>query len=237
MSHLQIRVLPWLVLALLMTGVAGSWLSDGIVFQLIRSDITGPERVACLQQFFHEAGNWAPAAYVLCVTIEVIVAPIPGVLLYAPGGLIFGPLAGGLLALIGNMLGAGISCGLTRSLGLGWLQRMGSTNSSERLQLALERRGPRMIVILRLNPLTSTDLVSYAAGFTRIPIRYVMLSTGIGMAPLCFAQAWLSDSIFNTWPQLLWPLLILSAVYLIVVTIIMARLLRRKPTDAAVLGE
>ena len=51
MSHLQIRVLPWLVLALLMTGVAGSWLSDGIVFQLIRSDITGPERVACLQQF------------------------------------------------------------------------------------------------------------------------------------------------------------------------------------------
>lgn len=122
MSHLQIRVLPWLVLALLMTGVAGSWLSDGIVFQLIRSDITGPERVACLQQFFHEAGNWAPAAYVLCVTIEVIVAPIPGVLLYAPGGLIFGPLAGGLLALIGNMLGAGISCGLTRSLGSGWLQ-------------------------------------------------------------------------------------------------------------------
>ena len=209
MSHLQIRVLPWLVLALLMTGVAGSWLSDGIVFQLIRSDITGPERVACLQQFFHEAGTWAPAAYVLCVTI----------------------------ALIGNMLGAGISCGLTRSLGSGWLQRMGSTNSSERLQLALERRGPRMIVILRLNPLTSTDLVSYAAGFTRIPIRYVMLSTGIGMAPLCFAQAWLSDSIFNTWPQLLWPLLILSAVYLIVVTIIMARLLRRKPTDAAVLGE
>ena len=232
-----IRVLPWLVLALLFFCLAGSWLSNGIAFQLIRSDITGTERVACLQQFFREAGSWAPAVYVLFVTIEVIVAPIPGVLLYAPGGLIFGPWLGGLLALIGNMIGSGISCGLTRSLGSGWLQRIGSTDSIERLQSALERRGPRLIVMLRLNPLTSTDLVSYAAGFTRIPIRHVMLSTGIGMAPLCFAQAWLSDSIFNKWPQLLWPLLILSAAYLIVVTVVVARLLRPKRSDASVLSE
>ena len=237
MFLLNIRILPWLVLALLIFGLAGSWLSDGIAFQLFRSDITGTERVACLQQFFRDAGIWAPAVYVVVVTIEVIVAPIPGVLLYAPGGLVFGPWLGGLLALIGNMIGSGISCGLTRSFGSAWLQRMGSTDSIERLQSALEKRGGRLIVMLRLNPLTSTDLVSYAAGFTRIPIRNVMLSTGIGMAPLCFAQSWLSDSIFNRWPQLLWPLLILSAAYLIVVTVVVAGLLRLKPADASVLSE
>lgn len=237
MSLLQIRVLPWLVLVLLISGLAGSWISDGIVFQLLRSDITGTERVECLQQFFHQAGNWAPAAYVLFVTIEVIVAPIPGLILYAPGGLIFGPWLGGLLALIGNVIGAGISCGLTRSLGSAWLHRFGSKSSSARIQSALERRGGWLIVMLRLNPLTSTDLVSYAAGFTSIPIRNVMLATGIGMAPLCFAQSWLSDSIFNTWPQLLWPLLILSAAYLVAITIVVARLLRPKPADAAVLSE
>jgi len=237
MSFLKIRMLPWLVLALLIVGFAGSWLSDGIAFQLIRSDITGAERVACLQQFFREAGIWAPAVYVLFVTIEVIVAPIPGVMLYAPGGLIFGPWLGGLLALTGNVFGSGISCGLTRSFGAAWLHRIGSTDSIERLQSVLERRGGRLIVMLRLNPLTSTDLVSYAAGFTRIPIRNVMLSTGIGMAPLCFAQSWLSDSVFNKWPQLLWPLLILSAAYLIVVTVVVARLLRLKPADVSVLSE
>ena len=98
MSLLKIRILPWLVLVLLIVGLAGSWLSEGIVFQLIRSDSTGTERVESLQQFFRKAGNWAPAAYVLFVTIEVIVAPIPGLILYAPGGLIFGPWLGGLLA-------------------------------------------------------------------------------------------------------------------------------------------
>lgn len=226
MLNSKICFLPWLLLAGLFIGLACSWLSEGIAFQLTRSDISGADRIERLQQFFRQAGIWAPAVYVLFVTIEVIVAPIPGVLLYAPGGLIFGPWLGGLLAMIGNIIGSGISCGLTRSFGPGWLNRIGSSGAIERLQAALERRGGWLIVMLRLNPLTSTDLVSYAAGFTRIPTRTVMLATGIGMAPLCFAQSWLSDSVFNRWPYLLWPLLILSVVYLVIVTVIIARLLR-----------
>lgn len=231
------RFLPWLVLLLLTTVLLISWYTQGIAFQLIRSDIDATQRVACLQQFFREAGIWAPVAYVFFVTIEVIIAPIPGLLLYAPGGLIFGPWLGGLLALVGNVIGAGISCGLTRSFGAAWLERLDSNGAISRLQTALEKRGGGVIVLLRLNPLTSTDLLSYAAGFTRIPVRSVMLSTGIGMAPLCFAQSWLSDGIFNKWPQLLWPLLGLAIVYAIVVTVIVARLLRRKPADSAVLCE
>lgn len=229
--------LPWLVLVMLICVVAGSWMSEGIAFQLLRSDLTGTERVERLQHFFRGTGVWAPFVYVLFVTIEVIVAPIPGLLLYAPGGLIFGPWLGGLLALIGNVLGSGISCGLTRTFGSGWLDRMGSMNSVERLQSALERRGGWVIVLLRLNPLTSSDLVSYAAGLTRIPIRTVMLATGIGMAPLCLAQAWLSDSIFNKWPELLWPLLLLTLFYVIIVTVVIARLLRQRPAEATISHE
>ena len=229
----MIRFLPWLILSVLFAGLACSWLSRGIAFQLTRSDISGAERIERLQQFFRQAGVWAPAIYVLFVTIEVIIAPIPGVLLYAPGGLIFGPWLGGLLAMIGNIIGSGISCGLTRSFGPSWLDRMGSSGTIERIQAALERRGWWLIVMLRLNPLTSTDLVSYAAGFTRIPIRTVMLATGIGMAPLCFAQSWLSDSVFNKWPHLLWPLLVLSVVYLVMVIVVVARLLRAPNTKVA----
>jgi uncharacterized membrane protein YdjX (TVP38/TMEM64 family) len=229
----KIRFLPWLMLAVMLVGIACSWFLEGIAFQLTRSDISGAERIEWLQQFFRQAGIWAPALYVLCVTIEVVVAPIPGVLLYAPGGLIFGPWLGGLLAMVGNIIGSGISCGLTRSFGPGWLNHIGSSGAIERLQSSLERRGGWLIVMLRLNPITSTDLVSYAAGFTRIPIRNVMLATGIGMAPLCFAQSWLSDSVFNKWPHLLWPLLVLSVMYLVIVTVIVARLLRSLNTKVA----
>ena len=110
-------IIPWLVLAVLLAGVAVSWNAGGIVADLFSSELTGAERIERVQAFFRDAGVLAPVAYVLFVVIEVIIAPIPGLMLYAPGGLIFGPWYGGVLALIGNILGAGLSCSLTRTLG------------------------------------------------------------------------------------------------------------------------
>lgn len=225
-----LRFLPLLAAALLLAAAGGSWLSGGIVYELLLSDLDAAERVTRLRALFDQAGVWAPLVYVLFVIVEVIVAPIPGIMLYAPGGLIFGPWLGGLLALIGNVIGAGISCGLTRSLGSSWLNRVSSGTAMDKLQTALEKDGSRLIVMLRLNPLTSTDLLSYAAGFTRIPIHRVMLATGIGMAPLCFLQSWLSDNLFNKWPWLLWPLLGLGVVYLMVVVVVITRLLLDRTT-------
>jgi uncharacterized membrane protein YdjX (TVP38/TMEM64 family) len=101
----------------------------------------------------------------------------------------------------------------------------------DKLQKSRNRRGFWMILVLRLNPLTSTDLLSYAAGLTRIPIWHVMLATGLGMAPLCFAQSWLSDGIFNRWPGLIWPLMIAGLLYLAAVAVILSRMLK-SPTAA-----
>jgi uncharacterized membrane protein YdjX (TVP38/TMEM64 family) len=167
-----------------------------------------------------------PIAYVALVTAEVIVAPVPGIMLYAPGGLMFGPWLGGVLAIIGNTLGAGISCVLARTIGQRWLQTMAVSKSVQTLQTTLQRRGFWLILLMRLNPLTSTDLLSYAAGLTRIPVWHVMLATGLGMTPLCLVQSWLSDSIFHRWPSLLWPLLVAGVCYVIAVVWIMTRMFR-----------
>ncbi len=221
-----VRLLPWLMLALLLTVLVVSWSTGGIAHDMTRHDLSGEERVSRLKLFFDQAGMLAPVLYVICVTIEVVVAPIPGLFLYAPGGLIFGPWTGGALAIIGNVLGAGISCAVAREVGLKWLGRIAGSETMERLQECLERRGFWLIVLLRLNPVTSNDLLSYAAGFTRIPVYQVMLATGIGMTPLCLAQSWLSDSVFNRYPQLLWPLLGIGLIYVVAVVVILSRLLR-----------
>lgn len=228
-----VAALPWLALILLLGGVFASWSSGGIVAELPGSQLTSADRVERLQAFFRGAGVWAPLAYVVFVVAEVVIAPIPGLMLYAPGGLIFGPWYGGLLALMGNVIGSGLACSLTRSLSHRWLDRLTGHESLEKLHGELERRGLKIIVLLRLNPLTSTDLLSYAAGFTRIPVSQVMLATGIGMAPLCFAQSWLSDSIFHRWPQLIWPLLVCGIVYLIVVVYVLVKMVRRSTDSPA----
>jgi uncharacterized membrane protein YdjX (TVP38/TMEM64 family) len=218
--------LPWLVLVAILLPMLDSWCNDGIVAKLLDAQLSASERVLVLQHFFQEAGFFAPLAYVMFVVAEVIIAPIPGLMLYAPGGLIFGPWLGGFLAIIGNTIGAAISCALVRSAGSGWLERISANTSIEKLQEQLNRRGFWMILLLRLNPLTSTDLLSYAAGLTRIPTWHVMLATGLGMAPLCFAQSWLSDGIFNRWPGLIWPLMIAGLLYLAAVAVILSRMLK-----------
>ena len=223
--------LPWLVPVAILLTMLFSWCNDGIIAKLLDTQLSASERVLVLQRFFQEAGLLAPVAYVMFVVAEVIVAPIPGLMLYAPGGLIFGPWLGGFLAIVGNTIGAGISCALARSAGQGWLEKISANTSMEKLQEQLNRRGFWMILLLRLNPLTSTDLLSYAAGLTRIPTWHVMLATGLGMAPLCFAQSWLSDGIFNRWPGLIWPLIIAGLLYLGAVSVILSRMLK-SPTAA-----
>ncbi|MGC3971175.1 MAG: hypothetical protein QM775_28705 [Pirellulales bacterium] len=92
----------------------------------------------------------------------------------------------------------------------------------------IAERGPRWIFWLRLNPLTSSDMVSYAAGLADIPARKVMAATALGMAPLCFAQAALSDGIFRRFPQLIYPLLGLCAVYILAAVIFAVRQFRKR---------
>jgi uncharacterized membrane protein YdjX (TVP38/TMEM64 family) len=211
--------------AILFLAIAvASWQAEGVVFDLVRTDQTAAWKVERLQQFFEACGPLAPIVYVAFVTIEVVVAPIPGLMLYAPGGVVFGGFVGGLLSLTGNVIGAGIACSIARTIGSNLLTRLFPEDSLENAQQELDRRGSWLIFLLRVNPLTSSDLVSYAAGFTRISIWKVMLATMFGMAPLCFAQAWLAESLFVAYPQLLYPLIAAGAVYVFVIVVVIRRL-------------
>jgi uncharacterized membrane protein YdjX (TVP38/TMEM64 family) len=219
------RWLPWLLVGAVAALGLWSWYSGGLVFDLLRQDWDAAAKVSRLKAFFDDCGTWAPLVYVALVAVEVVVAPIPGLMLYAPGGLIFGPVLGGALALAGNVIGAGAACSLVRSLAIQRAQRWASSQRIERLQAALGQRGSWLIFLLRLNPLTSSDLVSYAAGLTRIPVWKVMLATACGMAPLCFAQSSLSHGLFHAFPGLIYPLLAACGIYLLIVVAVLRRLL------------
>jgi len=221
------RAWPWLTLLVLLSCAIWSWQSGGIVAELTASETTSAEKVDALRQYFDDCGVWAPVVYILFVTVEVVVAPIPGVMLYAPGGLIFGPLLGGTLALAGNTLGAGLACQLGRSASERWRTRFTQPGPLQRIQKELQLRGGWWIFLLRVNPLTSTDLVSWAAGLTRIPTTTVMLATACGMAPLCYLQSWMSDAVFTRFPVLIVPLLVLSAGYVVAVVMVLRRVLRQ----------
>jgi uncharacterized membrane protein YdjX (TVP38/TMEM64 family) len=165
---------------------------------------------------------------VIVVAIEVILAPIPGTLLYLPGGVVFGWLVGGAASLAGNALGAGIACQVMRVLGGPYVESFLERSAIRKYQAFIERRGFWFILLLRVNPLTSSDLVSYAAGLTRMPVWKVMLGTLFGMAPLCFVQAYFAQEIFTVFPALIYPLIIIGLLYAVYVVKIIRQMARQR---------
>lgn len=221
MGRLWVFLGVCVVLAVLIVSYAG----DGILSLLLRPGLSASERIELVRAYFESWGSWAPLVYVGVVAVEVVVAPIPGLMLYAPGGVIFGGFWGGLLALIGNVVGAGMSAAAMRIFRGEKLDRFLERDKIDKIVHQLRDSGVWVILALRINPLTTTDLVSYAAGLAGIPVWKVMVGTAIGMAPLCWAQAYLAEELFESMPWLVYPLVIIALAYVIVAVVLVRRAL------------
>jgi uncharacterized membrane protein YdjX (TVP38/TMEM64 family) len=216
------RVFAAAGLGALCAWAAFSYASGGLVWTLFQATPGDDRALDAMRQRVAGWGAFGPVAYMLLVIVEVLVAPIPGTLLYAPGGAIFGGFLGGTLSLAGNAAGAAIACLIARL----WREPLGRALDSERLERLsgrLAERGFWLILLLRLNPLTSSDLVSYAAGLVGVPAAKVFAGTLIGMAPLCYAQAYFADRLFRVLPGSAAIVVGFGVAYLVAVILIVGR--------------
>ena len=221
------RVAKVVAVALLLSigGFAiGSWAAGGIVATLLDGDRSAAEKLVELQEYFDRLGWIAPFAYVAFITVEVVVAPIPGLMLNAPGGVIFGGFWGGLLSLIGNGLGASLAFFMSRALGREYMARYLDHGKRGELEHKLSEAGLWVVFLLRVNPLTSSDLVSYAAGVTSMKAWKLVVGTLLGMAPLCWLQSYLAEELFTAFPGLIYLMVVVCVIYVVIVIWILKRI-------------
>jgi uncharacterized membrane protein YdjX (TVP38/TMEM64 family) len=221
------RILAIAFLLLLCAFSVWSYQNDGIMSLMFEPNIEPVDRLTRIQDYFASWGLAAPLGYMLLVAIETILAPIPGAVLYMPGGALFGWFFGGTLSLTGNIIGSGIACQIMRALGRSRLERFLEDGSIKKYQTILEKRGIWIIFVLRVNPFTSSDFVSYAAGLTRLPVWKVMFGTFLGMTPLCYLQSYFAEELLTTFPRLVYPLILIGVAYGVYVAILVRRLARR----------
>ena len=180
---------PWrLLLMLVITAVAAPAL---VFYPLLAGNL------AEFIEWLRGLGGWG---FVLVVAIYVVAAALllPSWPLTWTAGFIFGVVPGTIVASLGGTLGAvsGFLCG--RYLARDWVQQLRARwPLLQALETAVEENGFKIVVLSRLSPAFPYNVINYAYGTTRLPLRTYVLSTWLGMFPVTALHVLLGASIKN----------------------------------------
>ncbi|MFC3525237.1 alkaline phosphatase [Marinococcus halophilus] len=146
-----------------------------------------------IRKFVLSFGWWAPVIFFVVYMIGPFVF-FPTSVLSLGAGLAFGVWPG-VLYIIFGATGAAVTGYVTaRLLGRSVL-RLENFSWSEKLFSQMEKRGFIYIFVLRLIPIVSFDLLSYAGGIAKVRFNSFILATVLGMIPGTFAYSFLGASI------------------------------------------
>jgi len=151
--------------------------------------------VAAAREYLSSFGMWAPVVSLGMMVLQAIVAPIPGAFITLANAGLFGWVKGAVLSWSGAMAGAAICFGLSRYWGRSAVERLIRGSSLQKADRFLQEHGRWAVLIARLLPIVSFDLVSYAAGLSGMGFWGFFWATGIGQLPFMLLASYLGDRI------------------------------------------
>ncbi len=175
-------------------------------------------------------GAWGVAGSILLMILHSFI-PFPAEMLAMANGMVYGPVWGSLITWTGAMLGAYLAFGLARWLGRPFVLAMVAKRHRDMVDRWAERQGGRALLLSRLVPVISFNLINYAAGLMSISWWTFTWATAFGILPLTLLMVLMGHGVWSgeatTWP---WLLAVAAACWLIWL-MVMRR--RRRNDEAA----
>jgi uncharacterized membrane protein YdjX (TVP38/TMEM64 family) len=174
------------------------------------------QAVEAFRDYLLSFGVWAPVASFTLMVLQSLVAPLPSFVVTFANGLLFGWAWGALLSWSSAMVGAGLCFWIARALGRPVVERLvGGTRALEISDVLVARYGNRAVLIARLLPFVSFDIISYGAGLTPMKFGRFLLATGIGQLPATLLYSYLGQNVTGSVRALFWVFTIMIALVLI----------------------
>ena len=187
-----------------------------------RGDIVG------LRDYILSYGLWAPVASCFLMVLQALVAPVPSFLITFANGLAFGVYWGWMLSLFGHVLAAAVCFWISRSLGRVPVEVLVGRTGLESADRWFARWGMYAVFAGRLIPGVAFDVISYAAGLTRMRFRNFLIATALGIFPQTLLYSYLGRQA----PEYVALFLVTSALVVagvVVAAVVRYRRERRKP--------
>ena len=170
-----------------------------------------------VREFVASYGAYAALASFLLMIFQSVAAPLPAFLLTLANANLFGWWQGAILSWSSAMAGAAVCFFIARILGRDAAERLTSKDGIAQIDTFFEKYGRNTILICRLLPFISFDIVSYAAGLTSMSFGSFFLATGIGQLPATIVYSYVGGMLTGGAQLLMTGLLILFALSALVV--------------------
>ncbi|MFN4214580.1 TVP38/TMEM64 family protein [Exiguobacterium sp.] len=180
----MILVPRWLKLSLLLTLFGSLFYLTHFHYELRPSDV---------RDVVLSFGWWGPLVFILIYAVGPLIF-LPTSVLSLGAGLAFGVWPGVLYIIVGATAAAVTGYVMARLFGRSVLN-VDRYPWSEKLFTQMEQRGFLYVFVLRLIPLVSFDLLSYAAGIAKVRFRSFLFATVLGMIPGTLAYSFLGASL------------------------------------------
>ena len=136
-----------------------------------------------VKQFISSYGVYAAAISFALMVLQSVMAPLPAFVLTFANANLFGWWQGAILSWSSAMAGAALCFYIARILGRDVAEKLTSKAGLKQVDEFFEKYGNNTILICRLLPFVSFDIVSYAAGLTSMSFWDFFIATGIGQLP------------------------------------------------------
>ena len=206
------RVMRWATVAVLAVAIAVCALVPSVraqiahVFALLSSGDLG-----AVAELIRGFGPWAAVVSFLLMILQSLAAPIPAFLITFANAAVFGWWQGAILSWTSAMAGAALCFGIARVLGRDAVAHFASQGALEKVDGFFARYGSNAILICRLLPFMSFDLVSYAAGLTAMGFGGFFWATGVGQLPATLVYSYVGGMLTGSAQMVMTALLIVFA--------------------------
>lgn len=136
-----------------------------------------------LKQYILSYGALAPIISFVLMLVQSVAAPLPAFLITFANAALFGWVWGAVLSWSSAMAGAALCFFIAKFLGRDVVERLTSKYAIDSIDEFFEKYGKYTILVCRLLPFISFDIVSYAAGLTSMKFLPFFIATGIGQLP------------------------------------------------------
>jgi uncharacterized membrane protein YdjX (TVP38/TMEM64 family) len=190
--------------------------------------LLGRGDIAGLRDYILSYGFWAPVASCFLMVLQALVAPVPSFLITFANGLAFGVFWGWTLSLFGHTLAAAVCFWISRALGRVPVEVLVGRTGLQSADRWFARWGMYAVFVGRLVPGVAFDVISYAAGLTRMRFRNFLIATALGIFPQTFLYSYLGRQA----PEYVALFLVTSALVVagvVAVAVVRYRRQRRRP--------